>query len=468
MISFYTAAKLSFSVFSFPIEKQRFLCFLFVWAFFYIDLCSMFFCLFLGLEKMVSHFVSLSLFFLILLFNSVSLHYSIYMHPKLKMLLLSWKNVGKLFFCFWSLGLKNICAWKIRSVFPSHPKLLFPISSLFALNPQQIKQKNIIFCLCSVSFCFMFFNFFPSFLFHCCCLCSLSPFIFLFISFCFSPFSFLSFHHSFFFTISLFLFLFFSVSHVSLSVFLHRRFCVSSFCFNSFFFSSFFFQLLFFFISVSVLLPKQIQKFLWSTFFWRRNRVFDFLNPLFLRCFVSCCFSSLRRPLLVFSVSWCSFSWFSCINLLFVSRWKNVDLLLDNWVQKISFLFERNPCFLEFYHFCCRFVFACMISKKQFASFFQCLWKNLVSFVSISFCFCSKKKNTSKRSWFSLFYVFSLWCCSSYSPRFSFLFFSFFSNHVSSPWCLLSLCLSNLFLMFIYSLSFFLSLSLSRSYASSV
>ena len=108
-------------------KKLRFLCFLFCWAFFYIDSCSMFF-LSLCLEKMFSHFVSL--FFFILLFNSDSLLDSILMYPKLKRLLLSWKNVGKTTFSVSDLLVKKTFVCEKSVLF--FPYLLFLISSLFA------------------------------------------------------------------------------------------------------------------------------------------------------------------------------------------------------------------------------------------------------------------------------------------------------------------------------------------------
>ena len=87
---------------------------------------------------------------------------------------------------------------------------LFESFSLFTSKHRETdKKKDFIFCFCPVPLLFHFLKTFSHFLhFHHCCLCSLSPFIFLFISSCFFSHSFPSFLHSFFFSISVFLFFF--------------------------------------------------------------------------------------------------------------------------------------------------------------------------------------------------------------------------------------------------------------------
>ena len=86
-----------FSVFSFPSKNYVFSVSFFCWAFFTLIYVPCFLSFSVSWKNGFS-FCFTFLFFLILLFNSVSLHYSIYMYPKLKMLLLSWKNVGKTLF----------------------------------------------------------------------------------------------------------------------------------------------------------------------------------------------------------------------------------------------------------------------------------------------------------------------------------------------------------------------------------
>ena len=148
----------------------------------------------------------------------------------------------------------------------------------------------------------LLFQHFSCLLFHHCCLCSLSPFIFLFIYFCFSPLFFSLFSPFFLFlylSVSLSLF---SVSHVSLSdifsiaVFAYPLFVLTHFSslFCSWSHSSFLPSLPFiFFISVSVFCPNKFKIFC-DQFFEDEMESLIF-EPSFLRCFVSC-FSSLRRP----------------------------------------------------------------------------------------------------------------------------------------------------------------------------
>ena len=125
-----------------------------------------------------------------------------------------------------------------------------------------------------------------------------------------------------------------------------------------------------------------------------------------------------------------------------------------NGCKKYHFFFWKKPLFSWVLPFFAVDLFFHAWFAKTFCHYsFQMSLKNIL-FLLAQYLFASvQKKITSKKSWFSLFYVFSPWCYSFYSPRFSFVYFSFFSYHVSSPLCLLSLCSSTLFIMFIYSLS---------------
>ena len=122
-------------------------------------------------------------------------------------------------FCFCSLGLKTFLSEK-SVLFSTVLEITFKI--LFSLQEKQQKnsaqKKNLHFFVFAFSLNIFFHHFF---------LCSLLT----------SPFSLLSFLHSFLI----------SPSHVSSTSFLHRRFCVSSFCFTSLFFS-FVHDLIFLFI----------------------------------------------------------------------------------------------------------------------------------------------------------------------------------------------------------------------------
>ena len=179
--------------------------------------------------------------------------------------------------------------------------------------------------------------------------------------------------------------------------------------------------------------------------------------------------------LLVLSVSWYSFSWCSCINLLFGSRKKNgrfvvgqklqkniidYSLTLGCWTKvakKKKKLFEKYNCFSWFLnHFCCGFVFSCMIFKNMLPLFFfQRLWK-----ISCFFClnlFLSVQKKSPQKTFLILFIL----CLLSLVLLFLFstLFFCFlFYLTMFLSLCLLSLCLLTLSLSL---LCFFLSLSLS-------
>ena len=80
--------------------------------------------------------------------------------------------------------------------------------------------------------------------------------------------------------------------------------------------------------------------------------------------------------------------------------------------------------------------------QKHFAIIlFSTSFKDILFLLSQSLCFCSKKKSSKKK--YFILYIFSPYCYSSDSPRFSSVFF-FFSWHVSS----LSVCCR-----YVYSLS---------------
>ena len=195
-------------------------------------------------------------------------------------------------FCFCSLGFKNISCAKNPFYFSTIFEISFRI--LFSLHEKPQKK----FSHKAFIFLFLFSPFFVSLCSFQHFLSSLFSWFTFYISFWFSPlFSSLFSPFFLYFSISVFLLLFFSVSHVSLSFFLHRGCCVSSFYFNSFFFSPFDLDLiflfilllyLFFIISASFFCPKKIQKFLWSIFLHEIMSLF--FEPSLLRCFISCFF----------------------------------------------------------------------------------------------------------------------------------------------------------------------------------
>ena len=210
---------------------------------------------------------------------------------------------------------------KIRCIFHYFWNCLNPFLSSLQSTEKQTKKKTSFFVFVQPLCCFTFFfqkKHFSHFLhFHRCCLCSLFPFIFLFISFCCSPlFLFSLFSFPSFFSISVFLFLLFLQSHVSLSFF-PSPFCVSSFGLTHF--TSLFcswshssFLPYFFFVSVSFLSCqtkyKNFSFFFRRSFFWTIpfsvfNLVFFLIaSSLFLVCSMFWGF---------LSGSWYYFSWFS-------------------------------------------------------------------------------------------------------------------------------------------------------------
>ena len=202
-------------------------------------------------------------------------------------------------FCFCSLVFfffLRQCARKNPLYFSIIFETVWILFSLHLKAQKKQTKKAFIFCFCPVPFLIDFFlsTFFPFLLFHHCCLCSLFPFIFLFISTCFALLLFSLFSPSFFFfqaqcfSSSVFLNLMFPY------LFFHRRFCVSSFGWiNSFLFSllfliSFLFSSLFFRFRVFSFMSKPNAKF---SFFFAE----DFFEPSLFLCLISC-FSSLRRP----------------------------------------------------------------------------------------------------------------------------------------------------------------------------
>ena len=368
-------------------------------------------------------------------------------------MLLSWKkNVGKLYFLFLiSWFQKHLCGKNPFCFSIIFEIIVFNLFSLRLKKKQNFRQKTsffvfvqslfVAFFLSTFLFSFItvvFVHFFSSF--FCSSLRAFSPIFFSL----FSPFF-------------LFLYLsvslsFFTVSHVSLSVFLHRRFCVSPLLFLiSFFFSSFFFTC-FFFINVSVFCSNKFNFFL----------IFELS---FLLCFVSC-FSSLRHP---YSLSLPCFTGFQRF-LMFLFLDFLVSIFFSGLVQKFSAWLLDKSCkkkkclketlvFLDFNHFCCRFVFSCIIFKNILPLFFfQMSLKNILFLLAQSHCFCSKKNLTQKKLDF-LYFMFALLVV-TLLILLAFLWFSFFSYHVS--------LLVFAQVMFVYSLSFVYLLSLSLSYASSV
>ena len=291
--------------------------------------------------------------------------------------------------------------------------LVDPFSLHFFLTKKISTQKNIFRCF-SVCFWFTFFlsSVFKLFFFHPFYLSSPFPFIFLFISCCFSLlYLFSPFRHSSFTSLSpCFSFSFFSISSF-LIFFLHRRFNVSSFCFNSFLFSLFcswshlFWlpsSLLFFHLRICLCPQKN------SVIIFRDEIQSSFFFPSLLRCLISCfsflfassCFPCLFHVFLIFRVSWCYFSWYSFNNLLYGSLKKKWSFCFWKVPKNI---FGSTPCFS---FSCCQLfpnIFSCVIQKEHFSMFPISLLKNILFlnlFVSIQ-----KKKSPPKKTWFSWFFL---------------------------------------------------------------
>ena len=166
--------------------------------------CLVFFCV---LKNGFSFFITR--LFLILLFNSVALFFSLLMYPKIRMCFLWW-NVGKLsfVFCFCSLGLKNIFEGQNPFYFSTIFEISFKILFSLYFKPQKIQPKSLHFLfLFSPFFVSLFLStFFPS---------SFITFFFVYFflsSFCSSLFDFLSFFFNLFSILSFFLHLSASLS----------------------------------------------------------------------------------------------------------------------------------------------------------------------------------------------------------------------------------------------------------------
>ena len=335
------------------------------------------------------------------------------MYPRIKKVVFwwnCWKNYLLYSVSVLLFFLERQCARKNPLYFPLFLKLFESFSHFTSTHRKNRQKKAFIFCFCPVPFLIDFFlsTFFP-FLFHHCCLCSLFPFIFLFISTCFALLLFSLFSPSFFFfSSSVFLFLCFPQSHVSLSFF-HRRFCVSSFGWiNSFLFSllfliSFPFSSLFFFVSVSFLSCQTKCKifsfFFAEDFFW--TLPFSVFNLVF--------FLIASSLFLVCSMFFWIFERFSkllylifFLSIIFSGLFRKMSLFLDTTFKKYhSFLlwkitFGKNPCFLDFdlFFFAFDFFFSCMIFN---ISFFVFLVQTSCFFCLNLFVSVQKKKNSKNK-----------------------------------------------------------------------
>ena len=360
-----------------------------------------------------------------------------------------WKNVvffhriGEDIFCFFSsyhfsfllflffLFLKKKM-WLILLFLNSfwNSLLILLLSSHFLFWKNQPRNLHFLFLFSPFSVSLFFFQHFSLFsiITFSLIIFSFHPFVHPFLLF--SPFSLLSFLHSFFI----------SLSHVSLTFFLHRRCCVSSFYFNSFFFSpslsllilislfSYFFSRFLLHLRLCFF-QKKIQNYLWSMF-RRRNYVFIFWTlPLSVLNLV--CFSSLRRHFSLFVLCFLFFrffivtfldhryfSWFSFFNLL-LGLFKKNGLFSRKKSSKISFfcLFSFWKKSLLFFFleikFCYTFVFSCMISKTL--CHFLCFQS--LPFLGgkflVSLCFCPLQKNLWKVM--DALYFFSLLILDSFS-----------------------------------------------------
>ena len=261
--------------------------------------CLVFFCV---LKNVFSFFITR--LFLILLFNSVSLFFTFFLYPKIRMCFLWW-NVGKTFYCFLFLfsWFKNILCAKKSVLFFHYFWNVFKNPFLPSWKTTKNSVKKPSFFLFSPFFCFVFvFQRVPCF-FHHFVLCSLtfSFHLFVHLFLIFSPFSFLFSILS--FSISVFLLrFFFSVSHLSffffsIAVFVNLLFVLPHFSSLSLLFLislfSYFFFTFFFFISVPVFFARN-SKFSVVNFS-RWNYVFVFWT-LPSSVFHLLFFPSLRRP----------------------------------------------------------------------------------------------------------------------------------------------------------------------------
>ena len=216
------------------------------------------------------------------------------------------------------------------------------------------------------------FIIFHSFFFHPFYLSSLFPFIFLFISCCFSllylfsPFSILSLFHYLRVSLSLISLSQVSLSFFSIAFFFHLRNCL---CTKK--------------SIISVLIfHDEIQSLL---FFTLPSSVFNllfFFPPcvVLFSFFVQCFF-------LIYRVSWCYFSWFSFINLLVGVSSKNCRFVFEKF-QKISSI--QLLIFLCLVVNCSRTFFHAWSKKKNTFLCFQSLFWKISCFLISSFLFAKK------------------------------------------------------------------------------
>ena len=339
-LSFLFHQKTSFSLFPFLLGFLKI-------KFFFP--CLVFFCV---LKNDFSFCISL--LFLLHLLNTFCFLLSFLLKYK-KRTLFWMENGAKTVFCFlflFSWFQKHVVSEKNPFYFPLF--LIFCINSSLSLHlkPLKILPKHL-------HFLFLFRPFFVSLVyfqhFSWFSIITFSLFTFSFHPFVhpfllFSPFSFLSFLHSFFVSLSqCFSFFFFCIS-CFLIFFLHRRCCVSTFCFNSLFFSLFCSWCHFSFHTSSLpcfssspylfFLSKIFKNFCGQ--FFLMKFCLCFLNPPFFEVsfFPPCVvlIPCLFHVLLIISVSWYYFSWFSFINLLFGSLKINCRFVFGQKFQKISLI----------------------------------------------------------------------------------------------------------------------------------
>ena len=269
---------------------------------------------------------------------------------------------------------------------------------------------------------------------------SFHPFVHPFLLF--SPFSFLSFLHSFLFLYLMFTYLFFSITVVAYSLFVLTHFSSVSLLILISLFSCFFsrFSRLCFFTKkkskfsvVNFLKIKLCLYFLNPPVICVKSRVFFLLaSSFFLVCSMFSVFAILHRDF-----SWSSLLfWFSFINLFlglfkkslcFLDKNSKIIILLFVLVLKkiLVILFPGNQ------FFCNTFVFSCVISKT-FCHF--CVF-NLFFCEIILYLFVSVQK---KNDWFSLLFLFNLLL----------LLLDSFSLHVSSRYVYSPCCCSSIWQKF--------------------
>ena len=316
--------------------------------------------------KMVSRFYNPS-FFLILLFNSVSLFLLFWCIQKIRICFLSW-NVGKTLFCFLFLfsWFKNIFERKKSVLFSTILESTFKILFFSSRKTtKKLRQKNFIFLfLFRPFFCFTFsLNIFFYHFF----LCSLFTSLFDFLSFFFSFFTSPS-HVS--------LFFFFSIAIFVYLLFVWPQFSSLSFVLDLIFL---FILLLYLFFSSSAYFfarkSSKISVVNFSTWnhvivFWiLPSSVFHlfFFPPWVVR--IPCLF----HVLLIVSASWQYYSWFSFITLLFGSLKNKLSFCFWTKVSKniidTLFIILQTLVFLEFHQFLLLNLFSHAWYSKTFCYF---------------------------------------------------------------------------------------------------